>query len=940
VTHKINTSQIGPIARRSLLGVAIASALHSPIAFSQDADAQNVNDAPVEVIEVRGIVSSLKRAMSDKKENLAVSDGIAAEDLGKFPDLNVAESLQRITGVSIDRNGGEGQKVTVRGFGPQFNTVLVNGRQLATDDAGRAFNFDVLAADQITGASIYKSGVAEFQSGGIGSTINVSTARPFDYDGFQAVGSIKGVYETLSEETAPQASFLVSNTFADDKFGLLLAVSHQERQVQINRIQTAGWRPGLTLSNRGDGETPEVLATDVYLPRNWDQVVDQQDRTRTNASLVAQFAPSDDVTITLDGFVSKFEVDSQVTDLASWFEPDRVGSATISEFGTAIQFTQEIDLHQGSGNPASDFVSSTRGVRDVTNKGFGLNVDWQVTDALSATFDVSTSDAENDIAGEGRFNVVGIINNYSFDGTGSTPTVVHDGFGNGALPDIGLTRLHYNDLGNTVASEDEVTEYKADFTYLADSDVFRKVDFGILRSEREKFVFQEFASQCAFCGYGTAAPIDELNIRPFTANNFFSGLIDTWYTYDGDAYLDYLASQGAPVIPTLQPNYYNIEEDVTALYAQFEFGYDIGDMPLTMNFGARYEETNVAVSAVQAFISDVVPTTDLTLFSNVFGPAQDITGTASYSNLLPSLNVKLEVQEDMIVRFSRYDSLTRPTMSQMSPATTFGEPRRQNLQASGGNPDLKPFSAENWDLSFEWYYSDDSVFSFAVFNKEVEDFIVTLSGEETYTLTDRSPSDFRCAAADCAPGVSLDPQNPDRDVVADTEELNGASEVYTVTRPQNGETATVNGYEVAITHVWDNGFGVTANATVVNSDAEVSGDTTQTFALAGLGDSQNLIVFYERDAFQARIAFNNRESFLFALDNTEVGGATGEPITTETYGQWDVSASYDINENLTVFVEGINVTEEELTQVGRFPDQVYSIEDNGARYSVGIRGSF
>ena len=120
MTHKINTSQLGPIAKRSLLGVAIASALHSPIALSQDADTQNVNDAPVEVIEVRGIVSSLKRAMADKKENLAVSDGIAAEDLGKFPDLNVAESLQRITGVSIDRNGGEGQQLTVRGFGPKL----------------------------------------------------------------------------------------------------------------------------------------------------------------------------------------------------------------------------------------------------------------------------------------------------------------------------------------------------------------------------------------------------------------------------------------------------------------------------------------------------------------------------------------------------------------------------------------------------------------------------------------------------------------------------------------------------------------------------------------------------------------------------------------------------------------------------------------------------
>ena len=127
---------------------------------------------------------------------------------------------------------------------------------------------------------------------------------------------------------------------------------------------------------------------------------------------------------------------------------------------------------------------------------------------------------------------------------------------------------------------------------------------------------------------------------------------------------------------------------------------------------------------------------------------------------------------------------------------------------------------------------------------------------------------------------------------------------------------------------------------MVSSDAEVSGDTTQTFALEGLGDSQNLIVFYEKDAFQARVAFNNRESFLFALDNTSVGGATGEPVTTKTYGQWDVSASYDINENFTVFVEGINVTGEELTQVGRFGDQVYSVEDNGSRFALGVRATF
>ncbi|GAB5379104.1 MAG: TonB-dependent receptor [Aliiglaciecola sp.] len=933
--------------KRSYLRTAIKAALLVPTTatmVAMPALAQDAAGDDVEVIQVTGLVSSLKRAMSDKKEAVIVSDGIAAEDLGKFPDLNVAESLQRITGVSIDRSGGEGQSVTVRGFGPQFNTVLVNGRQIATDSQGRAFNFDVLAADQITGADIYKSARADFQEGGIGSTINVSTARPFDYEGLQIVGSLKGMYETLSEETSPSASLLVSNTFNEDRFGILLAVSHQEREVQINQIATAGWRPGLNLTRRNpaDAENPIVIASNVYLPRNWDQIVDQQERTRTNASLVFQFAPTDDMTITLDGFVSKFEVDSVVTDLASWFEPDRVGSATINpDTGTAIQFTQEIDLHSGSGNPATDFVSTTRNSRDVSNDGFGLNVKYDINDSLKAEFDVSNSTAENDRAGRDRFNVVGIINNYDFDGTGALPTVRHDGFVNGSLPDISRTRLHYNEKGNVPSSEDEITEVKLDFEYQSSSDVFTSARFGAYLQEREKSVFQIFGNQCAFCGYGTAAPNDILNVRPFTAQNFFPGLIDTFYQYDGDAYVDYLASQGFPITPTLQNNRYTINEDITSIYMDFIFNYDIGDMPLTVNFGARYSETDIDVGAVQSAIVDVIPTSDLTLFSNEFGPATDFSQGSTYSNLLPSLNAKLEIEEDMIFRFSIYDSLTRPTMSQLSPATTFNEPRRQNLTANGGNPALEPFKAENWDVSYEWYYGDASFFTFAFFNKEVEDFIVTLTGEETFTLTDRTAADgFRCNVNSgddlCAVGEVLDPTRPDLDVVATTEELSGATEVYRVTRPQNGESARVTGYEIAWTHVWENGFGITANATIVDSNATLGNDQSESFALEGLGDSQNLIVFYENEGLQARVAFNNREAFLRALDN----GFNGEPINTQTFGQWDVSASYEINENFTVFFEGINVTEEELVQTGRFADQIYSVEDNGSRYAIGVRAKF
>lgn len=923
--------------RKALTRTAIAVAVSGAIPMMAPSLA-NAQEAVLEEVVVTGIRSSIKRAQDIKRDASGVVDSIAAEDLGKFPDLNVAESLQRIPGVSIDRSGGEGQAVTVRGLGPQFNMVLMNGRQIATDasgvglggDGGREFNFDTLAAEQITGANIYKSGNSTVQEGGIGATIDVQTFRPFNSPGLQIAGSVKAIYETLSEDTTPSASLLVSNTFADDTFGVSLAVSHQERDVQINRIQTAGWRPGQTISNNRDG----VLFTNAFIPRNWDQIVDQQTRERTNAALTLQFAPSEDVVVTLDGFASTFEVDSLVTDLASWFEPDRVGSGSIDPAtGTLTSFTQEIGLNQGSGDPATDFVSTTRNGRDSSSDGFGLNVEWDINEKLRATFDASTSSAENDQAAQQRFNVVGIINNYAFDGTGNTPVVAHDGFGGGALADINRNRLHYNEV-NGWFNEDSIDELKADFEYLPDSEVVDSVRFGIYNQSRENSRFQLFDNGgCGTCGYGVVAPIDAIGLRAFTAENFFPGLIDTFYTYDGDAYIDYLASIGVGITPQLQNNRFTINEDINAAYVDATFNLSVGEMPLTINAGVRYSETDVDVAAVQSFISDVVPTTDLTLFSNRFGAPTDIVEGGKYDNILPNINAKLELNDEMVVRFAVYESLTRPTLSQLSPSTVFNEPRRQNLTASGGNPALEPFESTNFDISFEWYYGDSNVFSAAYFNKDISNFVTTLTGAETFVLADRSAADgFRCADALCAPGALV----PGVDVVGTTEELNGESEVYTVTRPQNGESADVDGFEIAVTHLFENGFGITANATFVDSNVSLGADQSQSFALEGLGDSQNLILFYEDDTWTARIAYNNRDEFLRRIDN----GFNGEPVNTEEFGQVDIFASYNVSDTLTVFFEGTNITEEELVQNGRFANQTYNIEDNGARYAFGVRGKW
>ncbi|MDT8280183.1 MAG: TonB-dependent receptor plug domain-containing protein, partial [Erythrobacter sp.] len=256
---------------------------HAAPAAAQDSIS---SDNTADEIIVTGIRSSLSASADRKRESMVILDSITSEDLGKFPDSNVAESLQRIPGVSIDRNGGEGQFVTVRGFGPQFNTVLVNGRTFASDNTGREFSFDLLAAELITGADVYKSSQASLQDGGIGATINIRTPRPLDIGGFKAVGSAKGVYEDNSDDVSPQLFGLVSTTFGGDTFGLMAAVSYQERDSLINFTQNRGYIPGSTV-----GPVNAPLFTDVFTPRNQDVGSDQQNRERFGANVTAQYRP-------------------------------------------------------------------------------------------------------------------------------------------------------------------------------------------------------------------------------------------------------------------------------------------------------------------------------------------------------------------------------------------------------------------------------------------------------------------------------------------------------------------------------------------------------------------------------------------------------------------------------------------------------------------------
>ncbi len=361
--------------------------------------AQPAADEGVQEVVVTGLRQALVNSMTIKRDSLGIVDAISPEDIGKLPDTNLAESLQRITGVSIDRSGGEGAFVTVRGFGPEFNTVLLNGRQIATPTdpsqaSGRAFSFDTLASELISGVEVFKSSVAHLQSGGVGSAINIATARPFDYGGFKFSASADANREENSKKSSPDAAFLISDRFADERLGILVSGSYQRRKDRLDQAQTDGWivNGGTPAGQINGGTGVAVTASNpqgnLFIPQNYDTKVTFEDRKRVGGTLVLQYKASDDLTVTADTLYSRFTNTTDARSFGHWFTPSNLTNVVTDANGTAIDLTQGVgmasDFHDKKFDKKTDLTAS------------GINAEWKLSDRMTLNLDGSFSRAKED----------------------------------------------------------------------------------------------------------------------------------------------------------------------------------------------------------------------------------------------------------------------------------------------------------------------------------------------------------------------------------------------------------------------------------------------------------------------------------------------------------------------------------------------------------------
>jgi TonB-dependent receptor len=400
-----------PNFKKKIMAVAVGSAM---LGFSGVSLAQ---EETVEEVVVTGIKASLQRAMDIKRESQGVVDSISSEDMGKFPDTNLAESLQRVTGVSIDRSNGEGSKITVRGLGPDFNLVTLNGRQMPTSglngtsvNASRSFDFANIASEGIAGVDVYKTSRANIATGGMGATVNVKTTRPLDTPGLKAVVGVKGAYDESSMDPnfTPELSGMLSQTFAEDTIGIAISASNQVREGGYRQVSVPnGWHT--QNSAPGDGwfggfdttGSTTVKDGDQFLrPQNIEYNFTEFRRERNNGQITFQYKPVETVKATLDYTYSEMDVASQTNTTNVWFwEGEKVNDTTSKwKLGGTNNATgknvyyPEVFSHAG-GNDTVFGVGNFAQKNE--NNSVGVNLEWAATDSLTLTLDFHDSDAKS-----------------------------------------------------------------------------------------------------------------------------------------------------------------------------------------------------------------------------------------------------------------------------------------------------------------------------------------------------------------------------------------------------------------------------------------------------------------------------------------------------------------------------------------------------------------
>ena len=1001
----------------SALLTALGSSAHAQVApaagGSASPDAQPAaapqpqenSSAPVNelgTIEVTGIRHSLEESMLIKRASQGVVDGIVAEDIGKVPDTNLAESLQRISGVSIDRSLGEGSKVTVRGVGPDFNLVLLNGRQMPGASIGdtfasnsRSFDFANLASEAISEVEVYKTSRASIPTGGIGATINLKTARPLDNPGLHGSIGIKGVHDESNgnlpgslkgDSLTPEISGIFSDTFADGKFGIGLNGSFQKRDLGFSQVAVSnGWRPFHGDENNwgtipqpgtpgSENITNRPKPSDIYsVPQNLNYSVNGVRRERSNGQLVLQYAPTDRLTTTLDYTFSENKIQTRRNEMSVWFN---FGPSTSSWTNGPVAAPK---IYSETIVPANSDMAmgGARFGTKARNQSLGLNQKWKVSDGLNLEFDGHHSTAEDGADSPWGSNAVLGTAGF-FRGTTTVDFTRDFPVLNVTLPP-GMSQIDPSKMlvtgsafrNSYMRSEVDQAQLKGDYTFANNS----RLDFGIgttlvkNRSAFSNVQLDTWGGATSTSDYPAEVwRLDHMGryFDQFDGHNA-SGFTDSFFVWDFDKVRQLAADawkraghnpadyQASPVFTTDR----RVIERSKNAFLQWSNTWD-WSMPLHAAIGTRYETTDVKSRALVP-IATAIQWQSANELNIIQGSPGFTLLTGKYDYWLPSVDLSLDVADDKIVRASYSHTIGRPGWGDIQGGQTLDQlVRVDGGTGSQGNPNLKPLVSENFDLSFEWYYDRSSYFSVGYFRKNIDNYIGTSQLVETpFNLhtpvggaywnealgSGCAVSDVVCIRNyiflhhDGAPGVThTGVDSTGNQTGTIVGQPGDPIAKFRITTPANQKSASLDGLELS----WQHTFGESGFGIAANYTYVHSGLTYDNYLIGEQFALEGLSNSSNIIPFYEKGPWQVRVAYNWRgkFLSSRFDGTGPNPVYVEPYGQVDFNVGYQFSKQFSAQFEGINLTNQTLRTHSRDKNELESLTQSGRRFMFGLRYKF
>ena len=968
--------------RRTAVSLAVAAALPGAM-LASPAMAQN-DDEEMEVIEE--IVSygkfrqSLVDAIATKRDSSSIVEAISAEDIGKLPDSSIAESLSRLPGLAGERRNGRTSGISVRGFKEDYTAVTLNGRELLGIGDNRGVEYDLYPSEIISGVVVYKTPDATKTHQGIAGIVDLRTTRPLDAAPHIVVNAN---YESngLSsanpdfDDTGHRLALSYSDVFADDTIGVALAVATTESPSQEEQFR--GWNyntisaPGFPVTDPGGAVCDFDLADpgcsltgDERGLEGHDSFVRSAVLERDTITGVIQYAPSDDVTITLDALYIDFTEDKvfRGVEEAHFWGPPSIGVTSVdNNFVTEGYFD---GFHSVVRNDAEEKTA------ELTT--FGINVDWQLSDDWNLSVDAATSTSDKRVtniesySGTGRSGLAdrpltyrgwtmlpnGVL--YGPHPTQSNPNLADSdtmllagpqswgggmaGFADDICPTEAActtsdgTVLNYNNAQDGFINEpvfdEELTTLRLELSRPLDWSVFTNVTAGVYYSDREK-TKENRGFYLTAPTFPNAEPVPD-QYRLGTTDLSFLGISDGMIAYDALALYQggyYTAWEAAQLQTDRLGDTYGIEETLLTGFVSVDFDTEWGNVPVNGNFGvqivnADQEASGFNVISNETGFVDAVPTTD----------------GDSYTDVLPSFNINFELAEDHMLRASASKTLTRPRMDDMRPNffSNFAfnwsnviatDPESGPWSATSGNARLKPLEANNLDLTYEWYFSDDGFVAAGWFYKDLVNW--HRDGQTIGDFSGLYIPGFHQAEDPNNPGVFSPPQ----------------TFLGVVNFREDGLEGFVRGFELQGNLPMGTFVDALEGLGVIASAAFYDGSLDNGASVPGLSEeTYQGTLYYERGGFQARVSWTKRDDF-----RTEFPGLSLALTSTVDQGAEiiDAQIGFDFGlagiealDGLFISLQGQNLTDEDTLQTTGDAREVLKYQTFGANYLLNVNYKF